>query len=204
MRRSVAFDLDMTLVDTRPGIALALKALAEDTGQPIDVAHILANLGPPVATALSPWFQGAALNDAVALFRVHMARVGVNNIEPFRGAGEAVDAARDAGFDVIVVTAKIEPLAIATLGHAGLVVDQVYGDHWEKAKAAPLRSHHALCFVGDHPADMTAAALASVDGFGVTSGASSKDQLAAAGASYVAESLLEFPAWLGARIAKAP
>src|SRR4051812_27044299 len=121
--RAVGFDLDMTLVDTRRGIELALLALAEETGRPVDAAGIVAALGPPIAAVLSPWFQADELPAAVQTFRKYMAEVGVQNVEALPGAVAAVAAARAAGYLVAIVTSKIEPLAEATLRHAGLVAD---------------------------------------------------------------------------------
>ena len=193
---AVGFDLDMTLVDTRRGIELALRALAADTGRQIDVDSIVASLGPPVADALSPWFSAEELPGAVQLFRRHMAEVGVVNVDPLPGAAAAMEAARAAGHEVIVITSKIEPLALATLANAGLEADRVFGDVWAEAKAGPLRARRAVCYVGDHPADMRAADAASVPGFAVTSGASTTEDLLAAGAAHVAASLTDFPAWL--------
>src|SRR3954454_21102516 len=193
---AVGFDLDMTLVDTRRGIELALLALAEKTGRPIDAAAIVAALGPPIADALSPWFTVVELPHAVQSFRKHMAEVGVVNVDPLPGAAAAIDASRSTGHRVVVITSKIEPLALATLQHAGLVADRVYGNVWAEAKAAPLREAAARCFVGDHPADMLAARTGAIAAFGVTSGASSEAELSEAGADYVASSLLEFPSWL--------
>jgi len=188
---AVAFDLDMTLVDTRPGIRAALLAFAEETGRPIDAEAVVSALGPPVAQALSPWFAADELPAAVARFREHMAAVGVMNVEALPGAVELTDAVRTAGFRVVVVTAKIEPLARATLMHAGLAADLVYGDVWAERKAVPLTASGAVAFVGDHPADMLAACSASIPGYGVTSGSSSADELSAAGASYVVPSLCD-------------
>ena len=175
VRRAVAFDLDMTLVDTRRGIELALLALARETGRPVDAASIVVALGPPIAQALAPWFEPFELPDAVHAFRRHMANVGVANVEPLPGSEAAVHAARAAGYEVVVVTSKIEPLATATLRHAGLVVDRVFGDVWAEGKAGPLRAVSAVCFVGDHPADMVAARSASIAGFGVTTGGSTAE-----------------------------
>lgn len=186
---AVAFDLDMTLVDTRPGIRAALLAFAEETARPIDAEAIVSALGPPVAQALSPWFAADELPAAVARFREHMAAVGVMKVVALPGAAELTDAVRQAGFRVVVVTAKIEPLARATLMHAGLAADMVYGDVWAERKAVPLAASGAVAFVGDHPADMLAACTAGVSGYGVTSGSSSADELSAAGASYVVPSL---------------
>jgi phosphoglycolate phosphatase len=199
---AVGFDLDMTLVDTRPGIAMALHAFAEELGRPIDADAIVAALGPPVADALSPWFAPEELPEAVSRFRQHMARVGVMDVVPLPGAAAAMDAARAAGHEVIVVTSKIEPLALATLANAGLDADRVFGDVWAEDKAGPLRARRAVCYVGDHPGDMRAAAAAGVPGVGVTSGATTRDELLAAGAHLVVASLDEFPAWLDSYFAR--
>jgi phosphoglycolate phosphatase len=192
---AVRFDLDMTLVDTRRGIEAALRALAADTERPIDAAAIVANLGPPIHGALSPWFARDELDDAVLTFRRHMAVVGVVDVVALPGAVAAMDAVRAAGHEVIVITSKIEPLALATLANAGLAADRVFGNMWAEGKAEPLRTCDAVCYVGDHPGDMVAATTACVPGFGVTSGASNREQLIAAGATAVRSSLDEFPAW---------
>ena len=186
----------MTLVDTRPGIHAALLAFAEETGRPIDADAIVSALGPPVAVALSPWFAPHELPSAVEDFRRHMAAVGVVNVEALPGAVEIIEAVRRAGGDVVVVTAKIGHLARATLDHAGLSVDHVYGDVWAEGKAAPLTASAALAFVGDHPADMLAARAADIPGYGVTTGASTASELHTAGAAYVGASLFDLIEWI--------
>ncbi len=42
----VGFDLDMTLVDSRPGIAATLRALSAETGVFIDAELVVSRLGP--------------------------------------------------------------------------------------------------------------------------------------------------------------
>jgi len=195
-RRSIAFDLDMTLVDTRAGIHDALCAFADETGYPIDADEIIANLGPPVADALAPYVPAAQLADAVHRFREHMADIGVMNVTPLPGAADALDAVRAHGFTVAVVTSKIRHLAAATLHHAGLEVDHVYGDVFGLSKAQPLVESAAIAYVGDHPADMLAAVEARVPGIGVTSGSSTNAELYGAGATAVLDSLEKFGDWL--------
>jgi len=193
---AIGFDLDMTLVDTRPGIRTALLAFAAESGYDIDVDEIVAHLGPPVAEALAPYVPASQLAVAVDTFRGHMARVGVMDVRPLPGAAEAIAAARMAGHDVLVVTSKIRPLAVATLQHAGLEVDAVHGDVYGVGKAIPLREHNAAIYVGDHPADMHAATEADAIAVGVTSGAPTADELTAAGAAVILTSLEQFPSWL--------
>ncbi|WP_161629626.1 HAD hydrolase-like protein, partial [Saccharomonospora iraqiensis] len=52
MRLCVGFDLDMTLIDPRPGMVVAMNRLAEETGFAFDGERFAANLGPPLASVL--------------------------------------------------------------------------------------------------------------------------------------------------------
>jgi uncharacterized protein len=60
----VGFDLDMTLIDSRRAVRIALSALASEAGVAIDVERVVLNLGPPLEEALSPWFNGDDLEEA--------------------------------------------------------------------------------------------------------------------------------------------
>ena len=55
----VGFDLDMTLLDTRPGIAETYRALIASTGVPIDVDLVINRLGPALEDELANWFPPA-------------------------------------------------------------------------------------------------------------------------------------------------
>ena len=52
----VGFDLDMTLIDSRPGIAAVWDALSAETGVAIDSAAAVSRLGPPLDEELALWF----------------------------------------------------------------------------------------------------------------------------------------------------
>ena len=52
----VGFDLDMTLVDSRPGIRAVYDALAAESGIAIDSAAAVSRLGPPLEDELALWF----------------------------------------------------------------------------------------------------------------------------------------------------
>lgn len=54
---TVGFDLDMTLIDSRPGIRACYVALAERTGTYIDADLAITRLGPPLADELVNWFR---------------------------------------------------------------------------------------------------------------------------------------------------
>jgi phosphoglycolate phosphatase len=86
------------------------------------------------------------------------------------------------------------------LDHLGLEVDELAGDLFAEQKATALREHGATHYVGDHVADMVAAAAAGVPGIGVATGPCSRDELRSAGAEVVLDRLTEFPAALDGMI----
>ena len=49
------FDLDMTLIDSRPGIKAVYDQLAVETGAHIDTDLVVSRLGPPVEWELEHW-----------------------------------------------------------------------------------------------------------------------------------------------------
>ncbi|MEU1747697.1 HAD family hydrolase [Micromonospora arida] len=197
---TVGFDLDMTLVDSRPGIAAAYRALTARTGVPVDAELAVSRLGPPLRTEIAHWFPPEQVESAVRVYRELYPAYAVTPTLLLPGAREAIDAIRARGGRVLVVTSKIGRLARLHLDHLGLTVDELAGDLFAAQKATALREHGATHYVGDHVADMVAAAAAGVPGIGVATGPCSADELRAAGAEVVLDELTEFPAALDGMI----
>ncbi|MEV4117856.1 HAD hydrolase-like protein [Micromonospora sp. NPDC049645] len=197
---TVGFDLDMTLVDSRPGIAAAYRALTAKTGVPVDAELAVSRLGPPLRTEIAHWFPPEQVESAVRLYRELYPAYAVTPTLLLPGAREAIDAIHARGGRVLVVTSKIGRLARLHLDHLGLPVDELAGDLFAEQKATALREHDATHYVGDHVADMVAAAAAGVPGIGVATGPCSRDELVAAGAEVVLGGLTEFPAALDGMI----
>ncbi|WP_030486361.1 HAD family hydrolase [Micromonospora chokoriensis] len=197
---TVGFDLDMTLVDSRPGIAAAYQALTARTGVPVDAELAVSRLGPPLRTEIAHWFPPEQVESAVLAFRELYPAYAITPTLPLPGAREAIDAIRARGGRVLVVTSKIARLARLHLDHLGLTVDELAGDLFAEQKATALREHGATHYVGDHVADMVAAAAAGVPGIGVATGPCSRAELRAAGADMVLDQLTEFPAALDGMI----
>lgn len=192
----MGFDLDMTLVDSRPGIVAALDALAAESGFPIDSVAYVARLGPPIQGELSKWFGPDELPAATARFRHFMADFGVHQSAPLPGAVEILALIRSLGGRSIVVTAKHQPLAEATLSSCGLVPDFVVGDLWAADKARALKAHHAVGYFGDHLGDIEAAQAAAVWCVGLGTGGYTCAELLDLGAVAAFESLVDAMPWL--------
>jgi phosphoglycolate phosphatase len=195
---TVGFDLDMTLIDSRPGIAATYRAVAERTGVYIDVEAAVSRLGPPLAHEMANWFAPEQVDGAVTLHRSLYPAHAIEPTHRLPGAAEALAAVRAAGGRVIVVTAKRATLARLHLDHLDLPADVLVGDAWADGKTAALREHGASVYVGDHIADMAAARAAGAVGVGVTTGPCDAGALTSAGATTVLPDLRAFPAWWAA------
>jgi phosphoglycolate phosphatase len=194
---AVGFDLDMTLIDSRPGIAATYRALSARTGVHVDADLAVTRLGPPLRSELREWFPPAEVENAVALYRALYPRYAIEPTRPTPGAREALAAVRTLGLRVVVVTSKIGRLAALHLEHLGMVADELAGDRFGAGKAAALEEYGVQWFVGDHVGDMVAATAAGIPGIGVTTGPCGSAELTEAGAMYLLGDLTAFPTLLG-------
>lgn len=193
---TVGFDLDMTLIDSRPGIHACYLALSERTGTYIDADLAITRLGPPLAEELINWFPQEQLAEMADLYRSMYPTIAIAATPAMPGAREAIAAVQAAGGRAIVVTAKYEPNAKLHLEHLGIHPDEVVGDLWAEQKAEALREHGAGIYVGDHIGDVRGARKADALSVAVATGPCSTQELSAAGADVVLGDLTEFPGWL--------
>jgi phosphoglycolate phosphatase len=192
----VGLDLDLTLLDSRAGIRNAMLALSAATSVAIDADLVVRRLGPKLETELAHWFPAADIPAAAGQFRELYWDSCVSGTAPMVGARETVAAIHARGGHAIAVTGKTEPLAHRCLEAVGLELDGVVGDVYGDEKAAALRAHNADAYIGDTIADVRAAVSARVTAIGVATGMHDRDELHAAGADVVFDSLVEFPPWL--------
>ncbi|MEX3107601.1 MULTISPECIES: HAD family hydrolase [unclassified Streptomyces] len=200
----VGFDLDMTLVDSRPGIRACYQALAERTGVYIDADLVVSRLGPPVEDEMAHWFPADKVVEMAALYRRLYPEYAVTGTLALPGAPEAIEAVHAAGGRAIVVTAKHEPNAKLHMEYLRLTPDVVVGDLWAEQKAEALKEYGAHVYVGDHVGDVRGARTAGALSVGVTTGPCGAEELRTAGADVVLDDLLAFPGWLSAYLADAP
>ncbi|WP_406285465.1 HAD family hydrolase [Streptomyces sp. NBC_00209] len=195
---TVGFDLDMTLIDSRPGIKAAYEALVAETGTPIDTDLVVSRLGPPLEHELANWFPAADVPAMVNRYRALYPTYAIEASLALPGAREAIEAIRERGGRTMVVTAKYEPSAKLHLAHLGIEPDVIVGDLWAEQKAIALKEHGATVYVGDHIGDVRGAQAANAVPVGVTTGPCDAEELRTAGAHTVLASLTELPAWLDA------
>ncbi|MCM2420011.1 HAD hydrolase-like protein [Streptomyces sp. RKAG293] len=191
---TVGFDLDMTLIDSRPGIKAAFDRLSAETGVFIDSELVVTRLGPPLDQELAHWFPADAIAETADRFRALYPDYAIAPTPALPGARASVDAVRAAGGRAVVVTAKYEPNARLHLDHLGIEAE-VRGWLWAEAKAEALLEYGASIYVGDHTGDVRGARVAGALSVAVATGPCDAAELRAAGADVVLDSLTEFPAW---------
>ncbi|MEU6366357.1 haloacid dehalogenase-like hydrolase [Streptomyces sp. NPDC046931] len=195
---TVGFDLDMTLIDSRPGIHACYRALSARSGTYIDADLAITRLGPPLVDELVNWFPAERVDAMADLYREMYPTIAIAATPALPGAREAIRAVRAAGGRAIVVTAKYEPNAKLHLEHLGMEPDAVIGDLWAEQKAEALLEHGADVYVGDHVGDVRGARTAEAHSVAVATGPCPAEELRAAGADVVLADLTEFPGWLTA------
>jgi phosphoglycolate phosphatase len=181
---AVLFDLDGTLLDTLPDIALALnRALEEAALAPLPLETVLAGVGRGAAVLVERMTAGVPLEAAQrahilerffahyeALHHAQDARV-----RAFPGVHECLERLRSRGYRLAVVTNKRRDLALRSLADGG-VLDAfelvVGGDTCAERKPHPAPLWHALArlnvpvgaalMVGDSSNDVDAARAAGL------------------------------------------
>lgn len=207
------FDLDGTLVDSVPDLHAAVCGMLEDLNRPTVTQNIVSHWvgnGAQVLVkrALSNDFHideqldEALFQDAYRGFLSHYQKTNGTRAQLFDGAKHLIDALKDQGINVAIVTNKPEqftlPLLKALELHADLVLS---GDSLpsKKPDPAPLQfcldhfqlNQHEAIMIGDSISDIKAARSAGVPVIAVSYGYNHGLSIRDMDADRVVDSLLE-------------
>jgi len=196
----VGFDLDLTLIDTRPGVAATLRVLADEHGLDLDVEAMSESLGPPLDHLLAPYVEAHRVTELVDGFRAHYAEHAIASTPAFPGAHEALASVRRLGGRSVVVTGKFTANAALHVDALGFDIDHLAGEVWGTGKGAVLEQQGASIFVGDHVHDVEGALAAGALSVSVLTGGCTAQELRAAGTDVVLETLADFPDWLDGHV----
>ncbi|SHE88281.1 phosphoglycolate phosphatase [Modicisalibacter ilicicola DSM 19980] len=209
----VAFDLDGTLIDSVPDIAVAVDAMLEDAGLPTaGVARVrdwvgngsrkLVERALAFATGSVPGDQ--MLNDAHEAFLRHYGRAPCARTRVYPGVREALTALRERELVLVVITNKphafVAPI-LEALGLAGYFDLTLGGDSLPQKKPDPapllhvaerfgIAPRHCL-MVGDSRHDIEAARRAGFHALAVPYGYNHGEPISDSQPDAVVESLGE-------------
>ncbi len=203
---TILFDLDGTLTDPALGIVRSMAYALTEMGQtPPSHAELQRYIGPPLRTTFATLLDtedSAEIETAVAHYRHRFADVGLYENEVFAGIGDLLDTLNDEGHTLYVATSKPQVYAERIVSHFGLdhAFAKVYGCELDgtRANKADLilylllqeKVDAAECvMIGDREHDILGARANGVAGVGVTWGYGSAEELHAAGAVTVVETV---------------
>lgn len=201
---AVLFDLDGTLVDSRPGIVAsvyhALETLGHEPDRSEDISYLM---GPPISATIGrvlDRYGDKRAEDALVAFHEHQERIGIYDSALFDGVKEMVLELLEMGALLYVATSKREQLARLKLDHFELLTSfsKVYGsvpdgnlDH-KPALIAHILGREGLALqrtvmVGDRSFDIAGAQANGVHSIGALWGYGTQEELTSAGADDLAE-----------------
>lgn len=194
---SLLFDLDGTVVDSRPGILASCRAALRALGHSPDDLDIDGLIGPPLEEVLAvvlARFGDDRVGEAALAYREHYGRAGFRETAVYPGLVAALDGLRALDARLYIATSKRRVFAEKILDHLGLI-DRFAGVHGSEPdgtfdRKADLVAHvldrHGLeagrCrMVGDRRHDAEGARANGVSTVGVLWGYGGRAELEAAG-----------------------
>jgi phosphoglycolate phosphatase len=207
--KAVLFDLDGTLVDTKPGIINSVKATFRRLNIAPPPEETLNHfMGPPVFRSFTDvcGLSEALAGEAVRIYRSEIVESGeVFNCSLYEGMTGLLAELKSKGIKLGVATSKPEHLAVMLLGHLGAA------RFFEAICGAPVASRidskadsirHALALipgaekgsavlVGDRCFDALGAQETGIDSIGVLYGYGNRQEIESSPFTYTARSIAE-------------
>ncbi len=205
MKPNILFDLDGTLTESGTGIKNSVRYMLAHYGLPPRTDEELnAFVGPPLAYSFHHFcgFSPEKAKEAIAVYRTYYTQKGMFENRPYPGVPELLAALQGAGARLYVATGKPEPYARAILERFGLLpfFSGVAGislreEPCTKAElitrlltAGGFAPGQAV-MVGDRRYDVEGALATGLTAVGVLYGYGTKEELTAAGAHRLAETV---------------
>jgi len=199
---AVLFDLDGTLVDSRPGIVAALNATLREMGEPeLPEAALVPRIGPPIHDTWAELLRRPVeeIEDVVVAYRERYATLMLDGTSVYPGVVRLLEQLSAESHLMAVATSKAQPMAVALLEHLGLdrffaAVRGPVPPSTEEKPATVGRALEALglatgkgaVLVGDRHHDVTGGHVHGLAVIGATWGYGSLEELDAAGAEAIA------------------
>ncbi|MCC8193675.1 MAG: HAD hydrolase-like protein [Deltaproteobacteria bacterium] len=120
-QHTIFFDLDGTLIDSKPGVTKSFSRALRDFGIDASPDSLQKVIGPPLGDSFRSFgLQDDTVNDAVAQFTRYYKADGIFDLSVYEGVPEMLQTLRGAGKRLFLATSKQEDSAIRILEHFGL------------------------------------------------------------------------------------
>jgi len=208
----IFFDLDGTLTDPAEGITKSVQYALARFGIDTPLEQLRSFIGPPLHHSFMTTygFDQSTAGRAVEFYREYFVEQGMYQNRMFDGIPELLRGLRQSGCELCVVTSKPTVYAEQIVHHFGLdgYFDAVVGSdldlsNSEKVVLVRLAMGHfeerdagQFVMVGDREHDIIGASANGIASIGVTYGAGSRQELTAANATHIVDTLGELEAVL--------
>ena len=208
MYQIVLFDLDGTLTDSGLGITNAVAYALEKFGiHEEDHSKLNVFVGPPLKDSFARYYglSSEECEQGIAYYREYYQDRGLFENEVYPGIPELLKYLKETGRKVILATSKPEFFSSQILKHFHLdqYFDLIAGASMDEKRVEKVEViHYALekagitdvtnaVMVGDREYDILGARENGMDSIGVLYGYGSREELEAAGAGQIAETVEE-------------
>lgn len=202
----ILFDLDGTLTDPAVGITTSVAYALKKFGIEVsDITQLNHFIGPPLLDSFMECygFDKEMAQTAIDYYRERFRVKGLYENVVYDGIPEMLRALKNSGKKLILATSKPEPFAKEILRHFGLeeYFDYAAGSNFDGTRtakaevieyaleAAGVTDKSAAIMIGDRKHDIFGAEKTGLDSIGVLYGYGSREELEAAGATYIAETV---------------
>lgn len=197
---SLLFDLDGTITASMPGIVNSICYALRSFGiQVPDREKLRPFLGPPLAASFMKYygFDESQAQKAVDKYREYFSDKGIFENSVYPGMAGLLADCREAGFRIVLATAKPEVYARRILEHYHLTscFDAIFGATLDGAVTTkaevialalgPLAGKSIM--IGDRSDDILGAKAHSIASIGVLYGYGTRHELEDAGADYIVD-----------------
>lgn len=208
---TIFFDLDGTLIDSKPGVTRSFSRALRDFGVDAPPDGLGRVIGPPLSESFKTFgFTGDTVDAAVARFRHYYTADGIFDFSLYAGVADMVRGLAGRGKRLFVATSKQEDSARRVLEHAGLaacfagIAGASFADNRlskEDVLRHACRSHGVnpakdCVMVGDTAYDVRGARELGMPCVGVLYGFGALADLENAGADAIAATVAELHAML--------
>lgn len=200
----ILLDLDGTIIDPKQGITKAIRQALQRHDILIENDDFLSEfIGPPLREVIkdSFGFNDEETEDIVVAYREYFAETGLYECELYEGIRDLLTKLKEAGKILITATSKPEVYAVKILKHLGLsdCFHDICGatlDNSRTSKGSVIQYALArnnivdteeVVMIGDRLHDVEGAKANSLTSIGVLYGYGSREELEAAGATYIAK-----------------
>ena len=205
---TILFDLDGTVTDPAEGITNSVAHSLKSYGIEVaDKRTLCTFIGPPLYASFMKYygFSEKKALEAVERYREYYADRGVFECFLYEGIGELFAKLHKSGKRVVIATSKPEHFAKMIIEHFGLspYVTYLAGATMDSHRVEKgdiirfafdrlgIKETDGVVMVGDREFDVIGAKENGIKSIGVTYGYGSREELAAAGADHLCDSVAE-------------